>query len=64
MSDSSSTRLSIARCRELLGHDADGLSDEPVADVSDHANAMAHVIVDLFLEQHAARAKDDDDTAD
>ena len=41
--------ISIARCRELLGDEADGLSDHEV-DLIRHADAMAHIIVEMFLE--------------
>ena len=47
--------ISIARCRELLGEEADGLSDQDIERVWRHADAMAHVIVDMFLEQRAAQ---------
>jgi hypothetical protein len=47
--------MSIARCREILGRDADGLSDVAVDQIRRHADAMAHVIVEIFLEQHTAR---------
>jgi hypothetical protein len=42
--------ISIARCRELLGDEADGLSDQEVDRIRQHAAAMAHVIVEMFLE--------------
>jgi len=41
------------RCRELLGHDADGLSDLEVDHIRQHADALAHLIVDMFLEQRS-----------
>ena len=40
----------IARCRELLGNDADGLSDRDVDQIRQHAETMARVIVEVFLE--------------
>jgi hypothetical protein len=43
----------IARCRELLGDEADGLSDEEIDRARRHADAVAHVIVETFLEQRA-----------
>ena len=43
----------IARCRELLGDEADGLSDEEIDRVRRHADAFAHVIVEMFLDQRA-----------
>jgi len=44
----------IGRCRELLGEEADGLSDDDVDRVRRHAEAMARVIVEMFLDQSAA----------
>ncbi len=37
--------ISIARCRELLGDEADALADDEVLDVARHAEAMAHVLI-------------------
>jgi hypothetical protein len=45
--------MSIVRCREILGHEADGLSDFEVDQIRRHADAMANVIVEIFLEQRA-----------
>lgn len=44
----------IARCRELLGDEATGLSDEEIDHVLRHADAVAHVIVEIFLERRAS----------
>ena len=41
---------SVARCRELLGDDADALTDDEVRDVARHAEAMAHVLIALALQ--------------
>ena len=49
--DVTSESISIRRCRELLGEEADGLSDREVDQLRQHADALAHAIVDLFLEQ-------------
>lgn len=43
--------ISITRCRELLGEEADDLSDVEVDEIRRHADVMAHVIVEIFLEQ-------------
>ena len=45
--------ISIERCRELLGEEADGLSDLEVDQIRRHAEVMAHVIVEMFLERCA-----------
>jgi hypothetical protein len=47
--------VSIARCRELLGNEADALSDVEVDQIRRHADAMAHVIIEIFLEQRASQ---------
>jgi hypothetical protein len=45
----------ITRCRERLGEEAEGLTDEEVDHIRRHADAVAHVIVKMFLEQRAAK---------
>jgi hypothetical protein len=47
--------MSIARCRELLGPEADGLSDVEVDQIRRHADVMAHVVVEIFLEQRGSQ---------
>jgi hypothetical protein len=49
-----SESISIARCRDLLGDEAEGLSDQEVDLIRHHADAMAHVLVQMFLENGAA----------
>ena len=51
--DVRSEPISIARCRELLGHEADDLSDVEVDQIRRQADVMAHVVVEIFLEQRA-----------
>ena len=48
--DVGSDAISIPRCRELLGDEADGLSDHEVDLIRQHADAMAHIIVEMFQE--------------
>jgi hypothetical protein len=48
-----SDSISIARCRELLDGEAEGLSDHEVDLIRQHVTAMAHVIVEMFLERSA-----------
>jgi hypothetical protein len=43
--------ISIARCREILGDEAEGLTEMEVDQICRHAESMAHVIVDLYLEK-------------
>ena len=45
-------RISIARCRELLGEDAESMTDEDIEDVRRHAETMAGIVVELFEKQH------------
>jgi hypothetical protein len=51
--DVHSEPISIARCRELLGPEANGLSDVEVDQIRRHADAMAHVVVEILLERCA-----------
>jgi len=39
--------IPIARCRELLGDQADDLSDGEVDEIRRHAHAMAHLLIEL-----------------
>jgi len=52
--DRTSETVSIARCRDLLGDDAKGMSDDDIASILHHADAVAHTIVQMFLETHMA----------
>ena len=40
----------IVRCRELLGDEAEALSDDEVRDVARHAEAMARILIALALQ--------------
>ena len=42
--------VSLAKCRELLGDEAAGVSDEDLDLVRRHAAAMAHVLLLAILE--------------
>ena len=42
--------ITIARCRELLGDEADALTDDEVREVARHAEAMAHILIALALQ--------------
>jgi hypothetical protein len=42
--------ISIVRCRELLGEDADTMSDEEVLVVARHAESLAHLVIELALQ--------------
>lgn len=45
--------ISIERCRELLRDEAERLSDEDVARIGRHAETIARVLIELFLEQRS-----------
>jgi hypothetical protein len=40
--------LPLPRCRELLGREAEALSDEQLTHVRHHAFLMARTLIDLF----------------
>lgn len=42
--------ISIVRCRELLGDEADALSDDEILVVARHADALAPVVIALALQ--------------
>lgn len=43
----------IARCRELLGSEGEGLTDREIEQMQRHADAMARLIVEMFLQRAA-----------
>lgn len=53
--DVNSEPISIVRCREIPGDEAADLSGAEVEQIRRRADAMAHVIIDVFLEQRAAQ---------
>jgi hypothetical protein len=46
--------ISIVRCRDLLGDEAEMLSDDEVLEVARHAEAMARVLI--ALARHGSRS--------
>jgi hypothetical protein len=42
--------ISVARCRELLGDDADMMSDEEILAVERHAETLAHILIAVALQ--------------
>lgn len=53
--DIAKERITITRCRQILGREADELSDADVERIGRHAELMAHAVIEMFLEQHAAQ---------
>jgi hypothetical protein len=43
--------ISIARCRELLGEDAESMTDQDIDDIRRHAEAMACLVAEMYQEQ-------------
>jgi hypothetical protein len=46
--------ISIARCRELLGEDAESMTDQDVEDIRRHAETMACIVVELYEYHYRA----------
>ena len=42
--------IPIARCRELLGDEAEALTDHEIALIRRHAETMARMVVEMYLE--------------
>lgn len=42
--------IPLGRCRELLGEEAEALTDEEVALIRRHAETMAYMVVEMYLE--------------
>jgi hypothetical protein len=42
--------ISIARCRELLGDDAETMPDDEVVAVARHAETLAHILIVVALQ--------------
>lgn len=53
--DLTADEISLDRCRELLGDEAAGLSDEQVDRIRQHAETMAHVLIEICLQDHSTR---------
>lgn len=45
----------IDRCRMLLGDEAADLTDEQVEAMCHHAIAMAHILIDLYLQARSGQ---------
>jgi hypothetical protein len=42
--------ISIARCRELLGEEAESMTDQEIAFIRRHAETMASIVVEMSQE--------------
>ena len=43
-------QISIARCRELLGEEAESMTDREVAMIRRHVETMACIVVEMYQE--------------
>jgi hypothetical protein len=43
--------ISIARCRELLGDEAESMTDQDIEDIRRHAETMAGIVIEMYQEQ-------------
>jgi len=50
--DPKSEPISIAHCRELLGDEADTMTDEAVGRTRQHAETMAIFLVELYEQRY------------
>ncbi len=42
----------LTRCRELLREEGDGLSDDELEVIREHADLIAHAVLDLYRAEH------------
>jgi hypothetical protein len=42
--------IPFERCRDLLGDEAEALTDEEVALIRRHAETMAYLLIEMYLE--------------
>jgi hypothetical protein len=43
--------IPIARCRELLGEDAESMTDQDIEHIRQHAETMACIVVEMYQER-------------
>ena len=43
--------ISIACCREVLGQDAESMTDQDIEDLRRHAETMACIVIEIYQEQ-------------
>ena len=48
--DAAPETISIQRCRDLLGEEAEALSDDDVRDIVRHADTMARILIVLAMQ--------------
>jgi hypothetical protein len=53
--DDTSKSIPIARCRELLGDEAEVLTDHEITLIRRHAETMACIVIEMYLERARMR---------
>ena len=48
--DDNTEPIPIARCRELLGDEAESMTDQAIEDIRRHAETMACIVVEMYQE--------------
>jgi hypothetical protein len=48
--DDKPEQISIERCRELLGDEAEAWTDQEIALIRQHAETMACMVVEMYLD--------------
>ena len=43
-------RISIARCRDLLGDEAESMTDQDIELIREHAETMAWILVEMYRD--------------
>jgi hypothetical protein len=51
MGEGDSKPFSIDRCREMLGTEGSGLSDEEIEPIRDQTDALVHILIEMYLDQ-------------
>lgn len=51
--DLTADQILIDRCRELLGDEAIGLSDDEIDQIRRHAEMMAQVLIEVYLHDRS-----------
>ena len=50
-----SESISIRQCRELLGEEAERMSDQEVLAITHHAESLARVVIELAMQHDLIR---------
>jgi hypothetical protein len=53
MSEPEHDPIPLDLCRELLAGEAEGLSDDEVELIRQHANALAHVLIEIAIQRQS-----------